>query len=108
MTRTRTATEIAELYARHEAGLRKQVDELNELLGLADADHRATFGYIGNCSPNGGNDDRAWYVFLPHPGRVGTADDRLGGFSTGSAEGVWATRKAVSALIQGVRLARSL
>jgi len=47
-----------------------------------------TIGYIGNCSLNVASghpsayDDRSWYIFLPHPGRVGTRDDSLGGFDT--------------------------
>lgn len=39
-----------------------------------------TFGYIGNCGP--GYDDRVWCAFRAHPGRVGTANDRIGGVST--------------------------
>jgi hypothetical protein len=39
-----------------------------------------TFGYIGNVSHE--RDDRAWYAFRPHPGRVGTHADRIGGQST--------------------------
>lgn len=34
-----------------------------------------TFGYLGNCESWG--DDRSWYVFLPHPGRVGTFNDAV-------------------------------
>ena len=41
-----------------------------ELIGV-------TFGYLGNCDVCGGWDDRIWYVFLPHPGRVGTYSDRV-------------------------------
>lgn len=70
--------------------------------------HKVTFGYIGNCDINGGNDHRAWYVFLPHPGRAGTADDRVGGFATGDLAGIGATRKALNGVAQGVRLARSV
>ncbi len=38
-----------------------------------------TFGYIGNVGVyrSGPFDDRSWYVFLPHPGRVGTISDRV-------------------------------
>lgn len=39
-----------------------------------------TFGYIGNCGP--GYDDRSWSAFRPHPGRIGTASDRIGGYPT--------------------------
>ncbi|CAB4189613.1 hypothetical protein UFOVP1196_4 [uncultured Caudovirales phage] len=55
--------------------LQAKVTELQaELPGI-------TFGYIGNCgvNRNGPFDDRSWYIFLPHPGRVGTSDDRVGG-----------------------------
>lgn len=40
-----------------------------------------TMGYIGNIYADG-TDDRAWSIFLPHPGRVGTEADRLGRYST--------------------------
>lgn len=45
-----------------------------------------TFGYIGNCGVArwGKFDDRRWYLFLPHPGRVGTPHDSVGGYSTES------------------------
>lgn len=39
------------------------------------------FGYIGNCDGRG-YDDRGWYAFAAHPGRVGNADDRIGGYRT--------------------------
>lgn len=39
-----------------------------------------TIGYIGNVT--GANDDRAWYAFADHPGRIGTSDDRIGGVTT--------------------------
>lgn len=39
-----------------------------------------SFGYIGNCGAN--YDDRSWRIFLPHPGRVGTYADSIGGYST--------------------------
>lgn len=43
-----------------------------------------SFGYIGNVGVDrsGSYDDRSWYVFLPHPGRVGGYIDRVGGFAT--------------------------
>lgn len=43
-----------------------------------------SFGYIGNCGVDrsGHFDDRSWQIFLPHPGRIGTYDDRVGGYST--------------------------
>jgi len=40
-------------------------------------------GYIGNVER--GRDDRAWYFFAPHPGRVGEAADRWGGCATQEA-----------------------
>jgi hypothetical protein len=39
-----------------------------------------TFGYIGDVSRHG--DDRGWFAFRAHPGRVGTAADRIGGHGT--------------------------
>lgn len=43
-----------------------------------------TFGYIGNCGVDGRGrfDDRCWFAFRPHPGRVGTEADRIGGYPT--------------------------
>lgn len=43
-----------------------------------------SFGYIGNVGVDrsGPFDDRSWYVFLPHPGRVGTPADCVGGYRT--------------------------
>lgn len=43
-----------------------------------------TFGYIGNLTPQ--HDDRGWFAFRPHPGRVGTAADRIGGNGTDDLE----------------------
>lgn len=49
-----------------------------------------TFGYLGNCSGFEGapayRDDRTWYAFAAHPGRVGTETDSIGGFSTARLE----------------------
>ena len=43
-------------------------------------------GYIGNCSTDGNNniifDDRSWTIFRDHKGRIGTKEDRMGGYST--------------------------
>ncbi len=108
-----TTTTAATAYDRQKAILDRQVDELNALLGLADADHshKVTVGYIGNgkLTSNGWDlSDVRWFVFLPHPGRIGTEDDRVGGFDTDDLNGVVATRRALSALTQGVRLARSI
>ena len=107
-----TAAEIADRYARQEAILRDEAEELNAALGLAaDAPHRVTVGYIGNgrlTSTGWDLSDVRWYVFLPHPGRVGTDADSVGGWSTGSLEGIVATRRALRSVIQGVKLARSI
>lgn len=59
-----------------------------------------TFGYIGNVSRSG--DDRAWYAFRAHPGRVGTRDDRIGGQATGELE------KLADVLRGALRMARML
>lgn len=105
-TDTLTADETAARYARQEAILRDEIAELNTLLGVTE--HKVTFGYVGNVNANGTNDQRAWMVFFPHPGRVGTAADRVGSFPTGSLEGILATRRALRSVVQGVRLARSV
>jgi len=39
-----------------------------------------TYGCIGNEERWG--DDRAWFLFLPHPGRAGQPKDRIGGYPT--------------------------
>lgn len=104
-----TAEKIAASYARQEAILRDEIAELNVLLGLAkDAEHKVTFGYVGNCDANGSRDYRSWMVFLPHPGRVGTSDDSVGSFPTGSLEGIVATRRALRSVAQGIRLAKAV
>lgn len=54
---------------------RRIVERLAETTGEA-----WTFGYIGNLDHD--RDDRAWYAFRPHPGRVGTSADRIGGHGT--------------------------
>jgi hypothetical protein len=40
-----------------------------------------TYGYIGNLWTDGraDPDDRAWSITAPHPGRIGTLDDQVGG-----------------------------
>lgn len=40
-----------------------------------------TVGYIGSTWSDG-SDDRRWFIFRPHPGRVGTSDDSIGGYPT--------------------------
>lgn len=80
ITRTPAGTD-QERYDRLIERVRKLVENLNEVIGGG-----ATFGYLGNCDSR--HDYRCWYVFLPHPGRVGTADDRLGGFGTNDLAGV--------------------
>lgn len=59
-----------------------------------------SYGYIGNVAP--GVDDRVWYIFAPHPNRVGTTADRIGGYSTENhhqlltiAQGIAFGRKAL-------------
>jgi hypothetical protein len=84
----------SEEYDRAIRSIEWAVGELNEVLGYSDSGFdspKVTFGYIGNCDIDGRNDDRCWMVFLPHPGRVGTSDDRIGGFTTGSVEGAQST-----------------
>lgn len=45
-----------------------------------------TFGYLGNTYGLEGTpryqDDRRWYAFAAHPGRVGTHKDSIGGVRT--------------------------
>lgn len=94
-------------WERVRAFVARQVALLNATLGLADAEHsrKVTFGYIGNLGH--GRDDRLWYVFLPHPGRVGTPADTLGGFSTGGVASLGALAGQVAAFRRGVEFASS-
>ncbi|AXN53292.1 hypothetical protein PBI_THONKO_20 [Mycobacterium phage Thonko] len=112
-TRTRTDADIAAAFARQEELLKAEVAELNALLGLTDADHsrKVTVGYIGNgkLGANGWDlSDCRWSVYLPHPGRVGTSDDCIGYWATGSLEGVVAARRELMAFVKGVKFARSV
>ncbi|AOQ28207.1 hypothetical protein SEA_DUDELITTLE_89 [Mycobacterium phage DudeLittle] len=96
-------------YERQEQILRDEIEELNRELGLTE--HKITFGYIGNgkLTSNGWDlSDCLWMVFLPHPGRVGKEDDRLGGFKTGSLEGIVEARRALKAFGKGARFAKGL
>jgi len=57
----------------------RHVDErIRELIKDIDG---VSYGYIGNVWGDG-TDDRAWYIFLPHPNRVGTTADSIGGYDT--------------------------
>lgn len=50
--------------------------ELQEKVSALSAElPGVTFGYIGNFER--GRDDRSFYIFLPHPGRVGTYEDSV-------------------------------
>jgi hypothetical protein len=99
-------------YDRAIARIEALVAGLNTLLGYStelDADARrtcVTFGYIGNVDVNGANDNRSWSVFLPHPGRVGTDDDRIGSFRTDDDAGAWAAVRELAAFSKGARFAR--
>lgn len=58
----------------------QRCERLVEILDQLDPEVTWTFGYIGNLSHE--RDDRAWYAFASHPGRVGRSDDRIGGLPT--------------------------
>lgn len=100
----RKAARAAARYTHIRGLIEADLLELNELLGLADERHKASFGYIGNISIRG--DESSWYVFLPHPGRPGTSEDRIGGFPSGDLAGISGTYGQLHALIKGVKLAR--
>lgn len=87
------------VYERVIDSIKRIMIKLNEVIGAG-----ATFGYIGNLDERFG-DDRSWYVFLPHPGRVGTTEDRFGGFSTGDIEGA---RRTLTELSGALTMARYL
>ena len=111
MTNTQvTAPDLVDEYTDQVSILQDEIDALNTELGLTT--HRITFGYIGNCdtriSGEVVNDHRSWKVFLPHPGRVGTYEDCLGGFPTGSLEGVLGVRREFKNFARGARFAKGL
>ena len=63
-----------------------------------------TIGYIGSLwtnVPPEDRDDRSWMIFLPHSGRVGTRDDRIGGYPTESRGRLLHDARA---LLKGYRL----
>jgi hypothetical protein len=101
MTDTRTDTER---YTAVIDRIRAMVLTLNQALGLDPTDWksgiRVSFGYIGNVEV--GRDDRLWSVFLPHPGRVGTAADAIGAFRTGDLDGACSTLVQLVAFTKGV------
>jgi hypothetical protein len=93
--------------------IEKAVRDLNETLGLPVdyAEHLATgrpyvtFGYIGNCSPGGGHDDRLWMVFLPRAARMQPRHDTsLGSVHTGD---VPAARHLLAQVRAAVTVARA-
>lgn len=117
MTTTTATTDRTEAgyYARVIERIEALVAELNVELGLTatypEPRNGLSFGYIGNCghrpARNGGGafDDRLWSIFLPHPGRVGTADDRLGAFATGDLAGARRALTELLAFAKGARFA---
>ena len=63
------------------AACERMVKVLSDRTGIA-----WSFGYLGNVSGLPGTplyrDDRSWYAFAAHPGRVGTHKDSIGGVAT--------------------------
>lgn len=103
-------------YERHETWLKKEIDQLNAELGLPlmndlsdDRGRGITFGYIGNGTLTSKGWDLSnvlWMVFLPHPGRVGTSDDQVAQWRTGSVEGIAGARRALHSFAKGAKFAR--
>lgn len=66
---------------------RSDTDYINRLVALLSEKTGIafTFGYVGNTygipDTPAYRDDRIYYVFAPHPGRVGTSRDSIGGVS---------------------------
>ena len=58
--------------------LRRCDESIRELIKDIEG---VSYGYIGNVWGDG-TDDRSWSIFLPHPNRVGTAADRIGGHAS--------------------------
>lgn len=101
-------------YDRAITRIKRLVDELNKVLGYEVSEDYSgyskdgvTFGYIGNlwtgATDGSKGDDRSFMVFLPHPNRVGTDADRLGGFSYGDLDG---TRSTLAQLAGALRLTK--
>lgn len=70
-TKTLMSTRKAAHLKRADETIRKLIKDLEGV----------SYGYIGNVW-NDGTDDRSWSIFLPHPDRIGTAADRIGGYDT--------------------------
>lgn len=65
-----------------------------------------TFGYVGNLSAT--YDDRLWSAFAPHPGRVGTHADSIGGVRTEDLDQLPAQLAAALALARVPAVAAQL
>lgn len=80
MARTTTSTEGHKMTtspaARRPRTAHERCTRIVEMIAAATGDEW-TLGYIGNVDRHG--DDRPWFAFRAHPGRVGTAADRIGG-----------------------------
>ena len=106
-TQNRSTEEIVESTQER---IRILVGRMNELLGYDASDYRnpqVTFGYIGDVSGSAGTpafrDTRAWSVFLPHPGRVGTDADCIGHVATDDVEGWLDLNRQVAAIVKFLR-----
>ncbi len=63
-----------------------------------------SFGYLGNIETS--FDDRSFYFFFPHPGRVGTYEDRVGGYSFSQLGDMLAKWDAIEARVRRVMEAK--
>jgi hypothetical protein len=98
MTPTALTTLSAEATERRQKMLDRVEKDLREALP------GVTCGYIGNTYADG-TDDRSWFIFLPHPGRVGTAKDRIGGVSTANR---FSLVQLMLAMIKGAELTKEI
>lgn len=112
MTRSKAeeGAEVASPWDRAKVQVQRQVDQLNVALHYSTGveDPHVTVSYIGNGRMSASGWDLRgvrWYVFLPHPGRVGKDDDRLGGVAHGDADGMFALASQVVAFRRGVLFA---
>jgi len=98
-------------YDRTITRIKRLVDELNKVMGYEVSELSSgyskdglSFGYIGNlvtgASEGSEGDDRSHMVFLPHPNRVGTTSDRIGGFSFGDLDGARGTLSQVAGALR--------
>lgn len=83
-----------EAKAVREAKIQERLNAMFDAYPKASLPEGITTGYIGNLESWG--DDRAWFIFRSRPGRVGTTEDRIGGYSTENRGKLLSSLRAIS------------